>query len=125
MGMIQENSQEAIVRNPAVPNQQNEDVMQTLMGSITGGLQQEAQSGNMGGIMGLLSGRSASPSNSSGLMSNPIVAGIAGKAIHSIMRKIWYVQRGGQRHRRFGTSWCVEQSDQQNQQSTGQRHRLQ
>ncbi len=85
--MIKENSQEAIVRNPAVPDQHNDDVMQTLLGSITGGLQQEAQSGNVGGIMGLLSGKSASPSNSAGLMSNPIVAGIAGKAVQSIMEK--------------------------------------
>lgn len=87
MGMIKDHSQEAIVRNPAVPNEHNDDVMQTILGSITGGLQHEAQSGNVGGIMGLLSGKSASPSNSAGLMSNPIVAGIAGKAIQSIMQK--------------------------------------
>lgn len=87
MGMIQENSQEAVVKNPQVPNQHNEDVMQTLMGSIMGGMQQEAQSGNVGGLMGLLSGKSVNPTQSSSLMSNPIVAGIAGKAIHSIMEK--------------------------------------
>ncbi len=87
MGMIQENSQEAVVRNPEVPNQHNDDVMQTLMGSIMGGMQQEAQGGNAAGLMGLLSGKSVNPSQSSSLMSNPIVAGIAGKAIHSIMEK--------------------------------------
>lgn len=87
MGMIQENSQEAIVRNPQVPNQQNEDVMQTLMGSIRGGMQQEAQGGNVAGLMGLLSGKAVNPSQSSSLMSNPIVAGIAGKAVHSIMER--------------------------------------
>lgn len=87
MGLIQENSQEAVVKNPEVPNQHNEDVMQTLLGSIMGGMQQEAQSGNVGGLMGLLSGKSVNPSQSSSLMGNPIVAGIAGKAIHSIMEK--------------------------------------
>lgn len=87
MGMIQENSQEAIVKNPQVPNQHNDDVMQTLMGSIMGGMQQEAQGGNVSGLMGLLSGKSVNPSQSSSLMSNPIVAGIAGKAIQSIMEK--------------------------------------
>ncbi|GHB81623.1 hypothetical protein [Persicitalea jodogahamensis] len=87
MGLIQENSQEAVVRNPEVPNQHNDDVMQTLMGSIMGGMQQEAQSGNVGGLMGLLSGKSVNTGQSSSLMSNPIVAGIAGKAIHSIMEK--------------------------------------
>ncbi|TDB67060.1 DUF937 domain-containing protein [Arundinibacter roseus] len=86
MGLIQDNSQEAIVKNPAVPNENNNDVMQTLLGSITGGLQQEAQSGNMGGLMGLLSGN-AVKNNSAGLLSNPIVSGIATNAISSIMSK--------------------------------------
>ncbi len=86
MGLIQDHSQEAIVKNPAVPNQQNSEVMQTLMGSIMGGMQQEAQSGNVSGLMGLLSGNAATQ-GSSGLMNNPIVAGIASNAIKSIMEK--------------------------------------
>lgn len=86
MGLIEDQSQEAIVNNPAVPNQQNNEVMQTLMGSIMGGMQQQAQSGNLGGLMGLLSGKDATPGSSS-LMNNPIVAGIAGNAIKSIMEK--------------------------------------
>lgn len=86
MGLIQENSQEAVVKNPAIPNENNNDVMQTLLGSITGGLQQEAQNGNIGGIMGLLSGKAAQ-SGGSNLMSNPIVSGIANNAIGSIMEK--------------------------------------
>lgn len=86
MGLIQDHSQEAIVNNPAVPNQHNNDVMQTLLGSIMGGMQQEAQNGNLNGLMGLLSGKGASQ-GSSGLMNNPIVAGIASNAIRSIMEK--------------------------------------
>lgn len=86
MGLIQDHSQEAIVKNPAVPNQQNNEVMETLMGSIMGGMQQQAQSGNLSGLMGLLSGKAA-PQGSSGLMNNPIVAGIASNAITSIMQK--------------------------------------
>ena len=86
MGLIQDHSQEAIVQNPAVPNNQNNEVMQTLMGSIMGGMQQQAQSGNLSGLMGLLSGKAA-PQTSAGLMNNPIVAGIAGNAIKSIMEK--------------------------------------
>lgn len=86
MGLIQDHSQEAIVQNPAVPNQQNNEVMETLMGSIMGGMQQQAQSGNLSGLMGLLSGKAA-PQGGSGLMNNPIVAGIASNAIHSIMQK--------------------------------------
>lgn len=86
MGLIQEHSQEAVVKNPAVPNQQNEDVMQTVLGSIMGGFQQEAQSGNVSGLMGLLSGKAGGQANS-GLMNNPIVGNIASTAIRSIMEK--------------------------------------
>lgn len=86
LGLIQQNSQQAIVQNPAIPNEQNEDVMQTLLGSITGGLQEQAQSGNIQGLMGLLSGNNGA-SAGSGLMSNPIVASIASNAIGAIMQK--------------------------------------
>jgi Bacterial protein of unknown function (DUF937) len=83
MGLIQDHSQDAIVNNPAVPNQHNNDVMQTLLGSITGGLQNQATSGNIGGLLGLLGGGQ----QGGGLMSNPIVAGIAQNAIGGIMDK--------------------------------------
>lgn len=86
LGLIQENSQQAIVQNPQVPNAQNEDVMSTLMSSITGGLQQQAQSGNLQGLMGLLSGKGVN-AGSNGLMDNPVVSSIAKNAIGSIMQK--------------------------------------
>jgi hypothetical protein len=85
LGLIKENSQQAIVQNPAVPDSQNTEVMQTLLGSITGGLQQQAQAGNIQGLMGLLSGKSGSTSGS--LMNNPIVSSIAASAVSAIMQK--------------------------------------
>jgi hypothetical protein len=85
LGLIQQNSQEAIVQNPEVPNEHNEDVMHTLMGSITGGLQQQAQSGNVSEISNLLSGSQGTSGNS--LMNNPMVSSIASNAIGAIMQK--------------------------------------
>lgn len=84
MGLIQDNSQDAIVKNPAIPNQHNNDAMQTVLQSVMGGLQNEAQGGNVGGLMGLLSGQSGQGGS---LMNNPIVAGIAQNAIGSLMEK--------------------------------------
>ncbi|CAG4998324.1 hypothetical protein DYBT9275_01977 [Dyadobacter sp. CECT 9275] len=83
LGLIQQNSQAAIVQNPAIPNENNNDVMQTLLGAITGGLQDHAQNGNMQGVMGLLSGHGSG----NGMMNNPIVASIAGNAISSMMQR--------------------------------------
>lgn len=82
--LVKGQSQEAIVQNPAVPNEHNEAAIQTVTQSIMGGLQNQAQSGNLSGLMGMLSGRSGT---GGGLMSNPIVAGIAQNAIASLMQK--------------------------------------
>jgi hypothetical protein len=84
MGLIQDHSQDAIVKNPAIPNQHNSDAMQTVLQSVMGGLQNEAQGGNVSGLMGLLSGQSGQGGS---LMNNPIVAGIAQNAIGSLMEK--------------------------------------
>jgi len=87
MGLIQDHSQSAIVNNPTIPNEQNNGIMQTIMGAITGGMQQHAQSGQegMSGLAGLLGGQSGT--SGEGLMSHPIVSGIAQQAISSLMTK--------------------------------------
>ncbi|WP_200837149.1 DUF937 domain-containing protein [Dyadobacter sp. 3J3] len=83
LSLVQEHSQQAVVQNPEIPNSQNAEVMQTITQSITGGLQDHAQSGNIQGIMGLLSGKDTG----GGIMNNPIVASIAGNAVSAIMQK--------------------------------------
>lgn len=85
LSLVQENSQEAIVQNPAVPNQQNDAVMDTLVSSITGGLQQQIQGGNIQGLMSLFSGQSLQGGGS--ISNNPIVSQITQTAIKSIMEK--------------------------------------
>ncbi|MES2520887.1 MAG: DUF937 domain-containing protein [Bacteroidota bacterium] len=87
MGLIQDHSQDAIVNNPAIPNEHNNDAMQTILGAITGGMQQQAQSGQGGlaGLAGLLGGQAGN--GGAGLMSNPIVVGIAQQAIGGLMQK--------------------------------------
>ncbi len=85
MGLIQDHSQEAIVNNPAIPNEHNNDAMQTILGAITGGMQQQAQGGGLAGLAGLLGGQAGT--SGSGLMSNPIVAGIAQQAVSGLMNK--------------------------------------
>ncbi|SDD61054.1 hypothetical protein SAMN04487996_101438 [Dyadobacter soli] len=83
--LVQQNSQQAVVQNPAVPNEHNEEVMNTLTSSITGGLQEQVQSGNIGGLMSLFGGESGTSAAS--LLNNPIVASIATNAIGAIVQK--------------------------------------
>lgn len=59
--------------------------MNTLTSSITGGLQEQVQSGNIGGLMSLFGGESGTSAAS--LMNNPIVASIATNAIGAIVQK--------------------------------------
>jgi hypothetical protein len=81
MGLIKDHSQEAIVNNPAIPNEHNESAMQTILSSVVGGLANQGQSGNSSGLWGLLSGKN------SNLSSNPIMSGIASSAVGSLMEK--------------------------------------
>jgi uncharacterized protein YidB (DUF937 family) len=85
MGLIQDHSQDAIVNNPAIPNEKNNDAMQTILGAITGGLQQQAQGGGLASVMGLLGGQANTGGGN--LMSNPIVANITQQAVTGLMQK--------------------------------------
>lgn len=81
MGLIQANSQEAIVNNPAIPNEQNDSAMQDILSSIVGGLANQSQAGNTSGLWSLFSGKS------SNISSNPIMSGITNAAVGSLMNK--------------------------------------
>src|SRR5688500_13738706 len=56
MELVRESGQQTVVQNPAVPNEQNEAVMQEATTSIQSGLQQVAQTGGAGGLKNLFQG---------------------------------------------------------------------
>lgn len=65
--LIQQYGHEAVVKNEAVPNEQNEAVLDEANSSIFSGLQQMASGGNMEQLAGLLNGNNPIDS------SNPVV----------------------------------------------------
>lgn len=83
--LVQQNSQQSVVANPDVPNEHNQEVINTLTSSITGGLQEQVQSGNISGLLGLFGGESGTSGAS--LLNNPIVASIATNAVSAIVQK--------------------------------------
>ena len=85
LNLVKDHSQDAIVNNPAIPNQQNDAAQQTILDSVMGGLQGHAQGGGMADIIGLLSGKAGG--SGGGLMDNPVVGGIAQNAIGDLMQK--------------------------------------
>ena len=57
--LVKEHSSEAIVNNPAIPNEKNDAVIQQATSSIVSGLQSQLASGNVNDIVSLLGGKSS------------------------------------------------------------------
>jgi hypothetical protein len=72
---------DAVVNNPAVPNEQNEAVMEEAGGSILSGLKDMVASGNVGDLAGMLSGKTPID------MNNPVVKELAGKVTGNLGEK--------------------------------------
>lgn len=79
--LVRENAQDAVVANPAVPNEQNEAVIGEATHSIASGLQDALANGNVKEVMGLF--------NSNGQVDtqNPVVNNISGNLISSLTQK--------------------------------------
>lgn len=77
--LIKEQGQEAVIENPAVPNEQNNAVLASATSSVAEGLQGVLAGGGLSDIMSMFGGthNSAASSNGlSGLLNNPIVGNI-------------------------------------------------
>jgi hypothetical protein len=72
---------DAVVNNPAVPNEQNDAVMEEAGGSILSGLKDMVESGNIGDLAGLLSGKTPID------MNNPVVQELTGKVTGNLGEK--------------------------------------
>lgn len=60
MNLVKQNAGQSVINNPAIPNDQNDTVMQTVTGSIMSGLGQQAQGGGLGSLLGMVTGQGGS-----------------------------------------------------------------
>lgn len=81
LNLVKEHSQDAVVNNPAVPNEHNEGIMQEAVSSITSGLKQELSNGGFQNVLKTLGGQGG------GTDGNSIVSNISGNFMNSIMQK--------------------------------------
>ena len=65
LNLVKENSGDGIIDNPAIPNEKNEDAIQTTTTSIFESLKGQFSSGNMSSIMDMFKGGGASATQSS------------------------------------------------------------
>ena len=63
MNLVQQHAGQAVVNNPAIPNSQNDSVMQTVTGSIMNSLGQQAQGGGLGSLLSMVTGQGGSVEN--------------------------------------------------------------
>jgi hypothetical protein len=82
INLVKENAGDAIINNPAIPNQFNESAIGDVASQIMGGLQSHATGGNLQSIVSLFQNGGAS-----GLASNPMVSGIVSSVAQSLASK--------------------------------------
>ena len=82
MKLVQQNAGEAIVKNPAIPDEQNNEAIQDVAQNILGGLKSQASQGNLEQITSMFK-----TGGSSSLTSNPVVAGIICNVAGSLASK--------------------------------------
>ncbi|RYF69673.1 MAG: hypothetical protein EOO39_17135 [Cytophagaceae bacterium] len=82
MNLVQQHAGQAVTSNPAIPNQQNDSVMQTVTGSIMQGLAQQGQSGGLGSLLGMATGQEAAVAD------HPVTQGVQQHVEQDLMSKL-------------------------------------
>lgn len=84
--LVKQYGQQAIVDNPEVPNDLNNQVMAEAANTITGGLQNILSGGGLQGLLGLFGGNQNQ--SRGGILSNPIVAMMVGHLANKLVQKM-------------------------------------
>ena len=88
MQLVKEQAGDAIVNNPAIPNEKNNEAIQDVSQQLLSGLQNHAQQGNISDIVSMFKN-----GGSSGMMNNPMVAQLINKVAGSLASKFGISQQ--------------------------------
>jgi hypothetical protein len=80
--LVQQNADDTVIKNPAIPNEKNQAVINDLAQNISGGLASQVKQGNLQDVMGMFKN-----GNTSSLMNNPVVSGLIAQAAGSLTSK--------------------------------------
>ena len=81
LNMVKEQAGAAIIQNPDIPNERNEEAVADVTNNIAGGLQQALAGGQFNDVLRLLGGQGGD------LQSNPLTNQLSGNAVESLMNK--------------------------------------
>lgn len=79
--LISEHAGDAIINNPAIPNEQNEEAITTASDSIVKGLKEEVSGGHVSGVMNLFNG------GEQAVATSPLTQKIQGSFVENLMHK--------------------------------------
>ncbi len=79
LNLVKEHAGDAIINNPVIPNEKNEEAIQTTTTSIMDTLKSQAGSGNLGAITDLFSAGNAQGSGITSLVNSDVVKNLMGK----------------------------------------------
>lgn len=85
--LVREQAGDAVINNPTVPNDRNEEVIATTGESIAGGLQNILASGGVKDVLKLFGGQDQATPN------NPVVQNLSGNVIQQLMNKFGFDQQ--------------------------------
>ena len=81
LNMVKEQAGAAIIQNPDIPNERNEEAVADVTNNIAGGLQQALAGGQFNDVLRLLGGQGGD------LQKNPLANQLSGNAVESLMNK--------------------------------------
>lgn len=81
LNLVKQQAGAAIIENPDIPNERNDEAVADVTGSIAGGLQQALAGGQFKDVLRLLGGQGGD------LQNNPLAGQLSGNAVSSLMDK--------------------------------------
>jgi hypothetical protein len=83
MNLVQQNAGTAVINNPAIPNEQNNSVMETVAQSMMSGLGQQAAGGGLGSLLSMVTG-----GGGGNVQNSPVTQGVQQHVEQSLMEKL-------------------------------------
>lgn len=80
LNLVKENAGDAIINNPAIPNERNEEAVSFATDGIINGFKSHLSSGNVGDVLQMLGGKSD-------INNNPITNTISNQVAGGLMEK--------------------------------------
>lgn len=82
VNLVRQNAEETIVKNPAVPNEANDDAIKDVASEIFNGLKGQASQGNLQDLMGMLQG-----GGQSAVQGNPLTSSLVSNVTSKLAAK--------------------------------------